>query len=334
MLKVNKGFPEGFLWGGATSSSQVEGGFNEGGKGLDTFDCRPKLVGMDRHQIIDWKYREMTTEKFNTAITVDEVGQYPYRWGSHQYYRYKEDIELFAELGLKVYRLSITWARIFPNGDDEKPNQAGLDYYRKVFELCKKHDIKIFVTMLHYAIPVHLVTEYGGWKNRKTIDFFEKYCETLFEHYGDIVDYWLPFNEINAGKFNPYNGVAIIRDQEEHYEEAVQQALHHQFVANARVVKLAKKMVPGVPVGAMIARFCHYATSSNPEDVMQQINDEQYTNWFYTDVMARGHYPEYMNRYFKEKDIKLEITDEDVQILKKTQLTTSHFPTISHSYQQ
>ena len=171
--------------------------------------------------------------------------------------------------------------------------------------------------MLHYTIPVHLVTAYGGWKNRKMITFFCRYARTLLEEFGDLVDYWLPFNEINAGKFNPYNGVGLIKEQEEHYEQAVQQCLHHQFIANALTVKMAHELLPGSKVGAMIARFCHYLATPRPEDMMQQIHDEQYGNWFYTDVMARGFYPKYMNRYFEDKQIQIVMEEEDLPILRQ-----------------
>ena len=314
---MRKGFPKDFLWGGATAASQVEGGFNEGGKGLDTQDCRPNNAQLSRAERNNWKYKQMTSEKFEKALNCNDEGDYPFRWGSDQYHRYKEDIALFAEMGMKVYRLSISWARIYPNGDDEKPNEEGLRYYRNVFEECKKYGIKILVTILHYAIPVHLVNEYGGWKNRKLVDFYMKYAKTLFENYGDIVDYWLPFNEINCGRFNPYNGVAVIKDREENYDQAVHQALHHQFIANALTVKLAHEMIPGKPVGCMIARFCHYPATCKPEDVLQQVHDEQYTNWFYTDVMARGYYPEYMDRYFEEKNIHIQMEPGDEEILKE-----------------
>ncbi len=324
-------FPKDFLWGGATAASQVEGGFDQGGKGLDTQDCRSTSSEWTRKEKNDWKTKQMTSQRFEEAIACHDKGMYPFRWGSEEYSHCKEDIELFAEMGMKIYRMSISWARIYPNGDDEKPNEAGLKYYRDLFETCRSHGIKIFVTMLHYAIPVHLVQAYGGWKNRALVDLYVRYAETLFEHYGDIVDYWLPFNEINAGRFNPYNGVGLIKDREEHYDQAVFQALHHQFVANAKTVELARKMIPGKPVGCMIARFCHYAATCKPEDVMQMIQDEQYTNWFYTDVMARGYYPEYMNRFFEQKNVKIELEPNDAELLKNN---TVDFVSFSYYFSQ
>ncbi len=313
---MRKGFPEGFLWGGATAASQVEGGWNEGGKGLDTQDCRPQFAYLSRSQKLDWKYRQMTVEKYENAKKNCEAVDYPFRRGSDEYHRYKEDIALFAEMGMKIYRLSISWARIYPNGDDETPNEEGIQYYKNVFNECKKYGIKVFVTMLHYAVPVNLVDKYGGWKNRKMIDFYLKYAKTLFENFKDDVDYWLPFNEINAGRFNPYNGVALIKEQEENYDQSVYQAIHHQFIANALTVKMGHEMMPGSKFGCMIARFCHYGATCNPADQLTLLHDEQYTNWFYTDVMAGGEYPKYIERHFKERNVKIHFEPGDEEILK------------------
>ncbi len=313
---MNSGFPENFLWGGATAASQVEGGFDQGGKGLDTQDCKPQYFNLTSKEKNDWKYKQMTSEKYELAKTVKGIANYPFRFGSQEYTHYKEDIALFAEMGMKIYRMSISWARIYPNGDDAEPNQEGLQYYRNVFNECHKHGIKVFVTILHYAIPVHLVDAYGGWKNRRLIDFYVKYAKTLFENFRDDVDYWLPFNEINAGRFNPYNGVALIKDREKNYDQAVYQSLHHQFVANAKVVKLAHEMIPGSKLGCMIARFCHYPATCDPMDQLTWLHDEQYTNWFYTDVMARGAYPKYMLRYFDENNIQIHMEPGDEELLK------------------
>lgn len=314
---MNKGFPKDFLFGGATAASQVEGGYDEGGKGLDSQDCKPQFFDLTREQKNSWKYKQMTSEKYELAKTVKGIANYPFRFGSDEYHRYKEDIALFAEMGMKIYRLSISWARIYPNGDDEMPNKEGIRYYKELFNECHKYGIKIMVTILHYAVPVNLIDKYGSWKNRKLIDFYLRYAKTLFENFGDDVDYWLPFNEINAGRFNPYNGLGLIKDREENYDQAVYQALHHQFIANALTVKMAHEMLPNSKVGCMIARFCHYAATCNPEDQLTQLHDEQYTNWFYTDVMARGKYPSYMDSFFKQNNIEIKIEDGDKEILKE-----------------
>ena len=314
---MNKGFPKNFLWGGATAAHQVEGGWNEGGKGLDTQECRPQNPMLTSAEKFELKNKTMTFKKFEDAINCKTASVYPFRYGSDHYHRYKEDIALFAEMGMKIYRMSIAWARIYPNGDDSKPNEEGLKFYKDIFNECHKHKIKVMVTMLHYAIPVNLVKKYGGWKNRKVIDFYLKYAKTLFDNFKDDVDYWLPFNEINAGRFMCYNGIALIPESTDNYNQTVFQCLHHQFVANALTVKLAHEMIPESKVGCMIARFCHYGATCNPKDQLALLHDEQYTNWFYTDVMVRGEYPKYMDRYFEENNIHLNIEDEDYQILKE-----------------
>lgn len=312
---MRAGFPENFLWGGAMAASQADGAYDEGGKGLDTQDLRYFDAAWTQEQRKDKKYRRINHEKFQRALTDKDIEHYPFRWGIDFYHRYKEDLELFGELGIKVLRTSVNWARIYPNGDDEEPNEEGIRYYIDLFDECHRRGIKVFATILHYNIPVNLVVKYGGWKSRRTIDFYVKYARTLFERIGDRVDYWLPFNEFNAGKFNPYNGVCLIEDEEEDYDSAIFQCLHHQFLANALTVKAAHEILPGSKVGGMIARFTTYPATCRPEDVMQMILDDNYSNYFYTDVMARGFYPEYMDRYFDQFHIHIHKEAGDDEIL-------------------
>lgn len=312
---MKKGFQEDFLWGGAIASSQAEGAFNEDGKGLDTQDLRYMDPSWTKEQRADKKFKRMTIKKFEEAIKEDGLGKYPFRWGIDFYHKYKEDLALFEEMGMKIFRTSISWARIFPNGDDDVPNEEGIKYYIDLFDECHKRGMKVFATILHYNIPVNLVIKYGGWKNRKTIDFYVRYAKVLFERIGNRVDYWLPFNELNAGKFNPYNGVCLIEDAEEDYENAIFQCIHHQLIANALTIKLVHEILPGSMVGGMIARFTTYPATCKPEDVMQMILDDQYSNFFYMDVMARGKYPEYMDRYFDKFNINIKKEKGDDEVL-------------------
>lgn len=329
--EIRAGFPENFLWGGAIASSQADGAYNKGGKGLDTQDLRYFDADWTKEQRADKKNKRMNNEKFQKALTDNEMEHYPFRHGIDFYNSYKNDLKLMEELGLKIFRTSINWARIFPNGDDLEPNQEGIQFYVDLFSECKKRGMKVFATILHYNIPVNLVIKYGGWKSRKTIDFYLKYVEVLFDSLGDLVDYWLPFNEINAGRFNPYNGVCLVEDQEEHYEQAVFQCIHHQFIANALTVKLGKKMLKDPMIGAMIARFTTYPATCKPEDMMQSILDDQYSNWFYLDVMARGSYPAYMNRYFDKIGISIEMSEGDEEILREH---TVNFTSFSYYFSQ
>ena len=315
---MNKGFPKDFLWGGAISCSQAEGGFLEDGKGISTQDLR-YLDPAWTHDEVEAKHHgnPFSKAEFEQALKDLEVTYYPNRRGIDFYHNYKEDIALFKEMGMKIFRTSICWSRIFPNGDDAIPNEAGIKYYIDMFSECQRLGIKVFATILHYDIPVNLILKYGGWKNRKTIDFYVRYASTLFERLGNLVDYWLPFNEINAGKFAPWDGVCLIKDEEDDMDSAIFQCLHHQFLANARTILAAHEIIPGSKVGGMIARFCTYPATCKPEDALQAVHDDQYANWFYTDIMARGYYPEYMNRYFEMYNIHIEREPEDDELLKK-----------------
>lgn len=317
-------FPKGFLWGGATAAHQIEGGFMEDGKGLDTSDCRLTSSGYGPEQADRYMKLE-TKDMYETAKKETGLGEYPFRWGSDHYHHWKEDIALLGEMNLKIYRLSISWARIFPNGDDEEPNQEGLNFYRNIFEECKRQGIKVYCTMVHYAMPVKIVDEYGGWKNRKVIDLFVRYARTLIENFKDYVEIWLPFNEINSGVFHPYNGVGYVLNdervaQKDPFEQdwsEIYQGLHHQFVANALIVKMAHEIDPAIKISCMIARFVPYPVNCRPENVLLALQTEQEDNLFFTDVMARGYYPGYAKRLFKKKNISLSMEPEDEELLKK-----------------
>ena len=147
-------FPTDFLWGGAIAANQIEGSFQLDGKGLSTADLLPQGI-MSDHQVRS----EKTNNIKDTAIDF--------------YHKYPDDIALFAEMGFSCLRLSIAWTRIFPNGDELLPNEAGLAYYDKIFAELAKHNIKPFVTLSHYEMPHYLVEHYGGWASRKLIGFFE-----------------------------------------------------------------------------------------------------------------------------------------------------------------
>lgn len=314
---MQTGFDDDFLFGGAISSAQADGAYQQGGKGVDTQNLRYFNAGWTREQRDENRNINMTTLRFDTALSGLNTANYPFTHGIDFYNRYHDDLALMEEMGLKVFRTSIDWSRIFPNGDDNEPNMEGIQYYIKLFDECHQKNMKVFATILHYNIPVNLVTRYGGWKNRKLVDFYLKFVRVLFETIGERVDFWLPFNEINAGKFNPYNGVCLIKDQEKDYDSAIFQCLHHQFIANALTIRLAKEILPQAQIGGMIARFTTYPATCKPEDVLESIQTEQYSNYFYTDIMARGEYPSYMERYFKEKNIKIKKAPGDEKLLRE-----------------
>lgn len=314
------------LFGGATANSQYEGSYNVGNKGLDTQDLRPYIP---RDSNATTSTRLLNKKVVENAKKSIETNSYPFRNGSKGYEFCDEDLSLLKELGLHVYRFSINWARLFPNGDDENINLDGVKYYDKIIKSIHNAGIKIFLTMNHFCYPINFIEKYGGWKNRKSVDLYLKYAKTVFELWGEYIDFYLPFNEINAGYFSPYNGVGLIKEDDEDYNLSdVFQSLHHQFVASAKVIELGKKMVKG-KFGCMAACFCYYPYSCRPEDNLKYVKDEEVYQWFCLDVLSRGKYPSYMKRFFNENNVKIDVLDDDLVCLENN---TADF--VSFSYYQ
>lgn len=299
------GFSDNFLWGGATAANQCEGAYNEGGRGLANVDVQP--IGKDRFAVALGK-RKM----FN----FEEGYFYPAQEGIDFYHHYKEDIKLFAEMGFKTFRLSIGWSRIFPNGDDAVPNREGLDFYRSVFEECKKYNIEPLVTIAHFDVPMNLVTKYGSWKNRKLVDFYVRYCEVLFTEYKDLVKYWLTFNEINMLLHLPFMGAGLVFEEGENEDQVKYTAAHHQLVASAKVTKLGHEINPDFMIGCMLAAGNTYANTPNPNDVLKSlIADRQ--GYFFIDVQSRGYYPNYALKELERKGVIVPFEDGDKEVLKE-----------------
>jgi 6-phospho-beta-glucosidase len=305
-------FPEGFLWGGATAANQLEGAYNEGGKGLSIFDMVTFIPKEERSNEIEMDVR---SEKELEELLAGKGGDnFPKRRGIDFYHRYKEDIALFAEMGFKTFRMSISWPRIFPNGDEFEPNEEGLAFYDKVFDELLKYGIEPLVTLSHYEMPLNLVQKYNGWTDRSLVDYFVHYAETVFNRYKGKVKYWLTFNEINVSTISPYIGSGILVDQVEHKEQAVYQALHHQFVASARAVKACHEIIPEAMIGCMLARMEVYPETCSPDDVLAALEEDQ-KNLFFTDVQVRGYYPSFMLSYFEKNNIKINMLPGDEEIL-------------------
>lgn len=305
MSKSLTGFPESFLWGGAIAANQTEGAYLEDGKGLTTVDLLP--IGEKRFPIMIGKL---------PSFSPLEGEFYPSHEAIDFYHRYKEDIALFAEMGFKTLRLSISWARIFPNGDEIEPNEAGLQFYDDLFDELKKYNIEPLVTLAHFDVPVHLVKEYGSWKNRKLISFFENYARTVFTRYKKKVKYWLTFNEINMLLHLPYVGAGLVFEEGEDEKQVKYQAAHHQLVASALAVKAGHEIIPDAKIGCMLAAGMTYPYSSNPNDVMDAM-DKDRESFFFIDVQSRGEYPGYAKRFFLENDIELDMEENDEKILKE-----------------
>ena len=293
----NRLFPDDFYWGGAIAANQCEGAVLEDGKKWSTADALPNGVFGD--------------------VTIPPREDYLKKEGIDFYHRYKEDIALFGELGFKMLRISLAWTRIFPDGDEAEPNEKGLQYYDDLFDELAKYDIEPLVTIFHYEMPLHLAVQYGGWANRKLIDFYLHFAETVFRRYKDKVKYWLTFNEINMILHAPFNGGGIQGDPLTMGKQELYQAAHYQFVASARATKLGHEVNPEFQIGCMIAGSPCYPLTPAPDDVLAALEKDRRT-LFFADVHARGYYPGYMKRYFKENNIELEITEQDKEDLKNT----------------
>ncbi|RIN28585.1 glycoside hydrolase family 1 protein [Staphylococcus succinus] len=310
---INNGFKKDFLWGGATAANQIEGAYNKDDKGMSSADFVefiPKSQRTGDHNM------DMTSEHVQKVLSDDYDGRFPKRDGIDFYHTYKEDIKLFAELGFKAFRMSIHWSRIFPNGYDLEPNEAGLAFYDDVFDTLLSYNIEPVVTLSHYETPFGLTEKYNGWVNREVINHFVRYAETVFNRYKDKVKYWITFNEINIINISPYTGGGIISDKENNPITASYQALHHQFVASALATKSLKQIIPHGQMGCMLARMKHYPYTCNPEDVLKAQQEDQ-ANLLYTDVQAKGEYPKYYHKFLADNNIDLEITDADLAIIQQ-----------------
>ncbi|MDD6944836.1 MAG: glycoside hydrolase family 1 protein, partial [Collinsella sp.] len=295
---ANIKFPEGFYWGGATAANQFEGAWNVDGRGPSVDD---HFLGGSYKEP-----RQITTD-------IDPNRFYPNHDGIDFYHHYEEDIALFAEMGFNMFRMSISWSRIFPNGDDAEPNEAGLAFYDRVFDCLRAHNIEPLVTLSHYEMPYHLVEKYNGWASRELIGFFEKYCQTVFDRYQDKVKFWLTFNEINCGTQDMGNlfETSMIQGFEgpasavHTTPQARMQALHHQFVASGRVVRYAHEHYPQFKMGNMDCFILSYAATCDPADVFATQQEMNTMNWYCSDVQVRGKYPFYAKRFWAENDVEL-----------------------------
>lgn len=302
----NNTFPEGFLWGGAIAANQAEGAWREGGKGPATVDMLPH--GPNRLAV------KLGLDK-RTGWRDDEF--YPSHEAIDFYHRYKEDIALMAEMGFTVFRTSIAWSRLYPNGDEQTPNEEGIAFYRALFSECKKYNIEPLVTLCHFDVPMHLVNEYGSWRSRKMVEFFTRYARTCFEAFDGLVKYWLTFNEINILLHSPFSGAGLAFEPGENHEQVKYQAAHHELIASAIATRIAHEVNPQNQVGCMLAGGNFYPYSCKPEDVWAALEKDR-ENLFFIDVQARGAYPAYTQRLFREKGIVIEKAPEDDEILKYT----------------
>ena len=305
-----KEFPQGFFWGGATAANQCEGAWDVDGKGVSISDVMTS-----------------GSHKVPRRITLD-IDESKYYYPSHEsvdfYHRYKEDIALCAEMGFNIFRMSINWTRIFPNGNETEPNEKGLEFYDRVFAELKKYDIEPLVTIYHNENPLQLTHEMNGWADRKCIDYFLRFCEVLFKRYKDTVRYWIPFNEINCltTKLGNWNHAGILNGKTEYFIAQIDDpnkrfaALHHQFVASARAVLMGKDINPDFQFGTMICHITVYPLTCNPDDIILTQEEDLLRNCFSGDVQVKGIYPYYIKRYFERNGIAFEITEDDLEFIR------------------
>lgn len=279
------GFPKDFLWGGSTSSAQYEGAYDVDGKGVTNWDIR----------------------KINSGCA-------SFHYGSDFYHHYKEDIALMAEMGFKAYRMSISWARILPSGEGAI-NQKGIDFYRNVFNECRKYGIEPIVTIFHFDIPQALLDKYGSWLDRRMIDAYTNYSRILFENFKDDVKYWLTFNEQNMliffGAVDMVGGTNEVADLSKLYTEA-----HNQLVAQAKVITLCHSICPNAKIGPAPNITTSYPKTSNPMDYIASLNMDDLRNNYYLDALVFGKYPKSVNKYFELNKVIVDIKDGDMEIMR------------------
>ncbi len=331
-------FPDGFLWGGATAANQIEGAFDEGGRGLATSDFARWVPKEERipGKATSWVTEEMLAEMLENP----EGYNFPKRRGIDFYHRYEEQLAELAGMGFKLFRMSICWSRIFPNGDELEPNEEGLAFYDAVFDECHKYGMEPMVTLCHFDIPLEIAKKYRGFYGRESIDLFVRYAETVFERYKGKVKYWLTFNEINDVLGNPYTSCGLLLPDDgtgNPYKanwNVKFQCAHHQFVASALAVKRCHEIDPEAKIGNMTCRLENYAASTKPEDQLQVLFEDHF-NWFFSDVQANGEYPYYIDRFFRENDIRIEMEDGDLEVLQEGKvdfLTISYYMTYLMAY--
>ena len=294
-----------FLWGGATAANQCEGGYNEGGRGLANVDVTPH--GKDRYPVLAGKMK---------MLELDNEHYYPALKSIDMFHHFREDIKLFGEMGFKTYRLSIGWTRIFPNGDELEPNEEGLKFYEELFKECHKYGIEPLVTITHFDCPIHLIKEYGGWRNRKLIEFYQRLVTVLFNRYKGLVKYWLTFNEINMILHAPFIGGGIVFEPGDNEAQIKFTAAHNQLVASAYATKIAHEIDPNNKVGCMLAAGNYYPYTCHPEDVFKAMNLDR-ENYFFIDVQSRGEYPKYALKQLEREKIDVGMTEEDKKVLKE-----------------
>ena len=292
-------FPSSFLWGGATAANQCEGAYNLDGRGLANVDVIP-----------NGPFRRFVTSGERPMLDFEDGYFYPAKEGIDMYHHFKEDIKLFAEMGFSVYRLSVAWTRIYPNGDEIEPNRKGIEFYRELFEECRKYNIEPLVTITHFDCPIHLIKKYGGWRSRKMIDFYKRLVTTLFTEFKGLVHYWLTFNEINVLYHLPFMGAGICFYEGEDRCQVTNTAAHHELVASAWATKIGHEIDPDNKIGCMMAAGTVYPATCRPEDMLKA-QAENRVNYRLIDVQVFGEYPAYLLKEYERAGFTVPFADSN-----------------------
>ena len=328
MYNIPKGFSKDFLWGGAVAACQSEGAYDVDGRGLSTSDIHVYDKNLNRSHI---EQEGGGTLSYIKAAAKDRKGYYPKRYGIDFYHTYKEDLAYMAEMGFRCFRTSFSWSRIFPNGDEDEPNEKGLAFYDGLIDEIIKLGMEPIMTISHYDIPLYLVTEYGGFANRKVIDFFVKYAKVLMERYKDKIKYWIVANQVNLIPNVSFGCLGIYDDQveESQKDSLMYQAAHNLFVACAKTVEEARKINPDMMMGTMLADGTSYPATCKPEDVILTMKRNRLQNYFFSDLAFHGEYPTYILKYFEDHDIHVVFEEGDLELLKHN---TMDFLALSYYY--
>ncbi len=315
MTRVKREFPKDFLWGGAFAANQMEGAYDVDGKGLcvaDINEFRGDLPLEKRDN------REITREYVKEALESTDRN-FPKRKAIDFYHTYKEDLKMLGKdgLGMKTYRTSINWARIFPNGNETEPNEAGLKFYDDLIDEIIKNGMEPMITMSHYEMPLYLTTEYKGWYSYEVVDFFEKYGKTLLDRYHNKVKLWIIVNQINLIVHESFNHLGIAEDVVENVVEAKYQGVINEMISCARITKYSHDNYPDVQIGMMLCGGPSYAATCKPEDVFGAMKHNQ-MEYVYSDVLLRGTIPGYAWRFFEDNGWKINISREDEEMLQNT----------------
>lgn len=313
MKKNPDSFPDGFLWGGATAANQWEGAWQEGGKGMSVADINEFKADLAPEERING---EMSSKNLELLLAKDG-NRFPKRRGIDFYHHFREDIKMLAGMGLTSFRTSISWARIFPNGDDVEANEEGLRFYDEVFDEMIKNGMEPLVTISHYEMPLNLCTSYNGWLSRELIDFYTRYCKTIFERYSGKVRYWILMNQVNCIDAESFNTLGILSDRVENLEEAKYQALHNQLVASGRAIGIGRHINPDFKFGCMLSYRNAFSASDRSEIALEVLKYNQ-IQFYGLDVAVRGEIPSFMYRYYEEHGMEIDISDQDLIDISNT----------------